>query len=361
MGTYLFRILFICFTACYVFGQNEEDSTETKDFGIFGYPYAFYSPETDLAFGVGGMVYFRTTKDPDIELSNVVLSGYYTINNQYTINLTPELYLSKSGDYFKGDFFYGKFLDKFYGYGSQSPEIPNPDYLTNDFNAYFYFQKNITKNIEVGVIYDYFNSTISDKKENELLLNDEVVGTDGGVSSGLGFSAAWDSRDYVYVSTRGWYYYFSSVFYSKAFGSTYDFNEYTLDLREFYHFIQDHVLAFQGYAKIARGNPPFYEVPRLGGGVTMRGYFEGRYRDEIYLTMQMEYKTMLFWKIGGVLFGGLGDVAREFNNFKMTNLKYSYGFGLRYAFDLEERLTIRADFGFGKNTSGVYFSMQEAF
>jgi outer membrane protein assembly factor BamA len=361
MGTYLFTILFICFPACNVFGQNEEDSTETKDFGIFGYPYAFYSPETNLAFGVGGMLYFRSIKDTDIELSNIVLSGYYTINNQYTINLTPELYLSKSGDYFKGDFFYGKFLDKFYGYGSQSPEIPNPDYLTHDFNAYFYFQKNITENIEVGIIYDYFNSTIVDTKENPYLLNEGVFGINGGVSSGIGFSAAWDSRDYVYVSTRGWYYYFSSVFYSKAFGSDYDFNEYTIDLREFYHIIQGHVLAFQTYGKFAKGNPPFYEVPRLGGGTTMRGYFEGRYRDNNYITLQMEYKTILFWKIGGVLFGGLGDVAAKFSHFKMMNIKYSYGFGLRYAFDLEERLTIRADFGFGKNTSGVYFSMQEAF
>ena len=93
----------------------------------------------------------------------------------------------------------------------------------------------------------------------------------------------------------------------------------------------------------------------------MRGYFEGRYRDKIYLTAQMEYKTLLFWKIGFVIFGGMGDVASEFDHFKMKNAKYSYGFGLRYAFDFDERLTIRADFGFGKNTSGVYFSMQEAF
>jgi len=162
MRTLHFTILLIFLTTLNFHGQTKEDSTETKDFGVFGYPYAFYSPETDLAFGVGGMLYFRSIKDADIELSNIVLSGYYTINNQYTINLTPELYLSKSGDYFKGDFFYGKFLDKFYGFGSQSPEISNPDYLTEDFNAYFYFQKNITENIEVGIIYDYFNSTIID-------------------------------------------------------------------------------------------------------------------------------------------------------------------------------------------------------
>jgi len=45
----------------------------------------------------------------------------------------------------------------------------------------------------------------------------------------------------------------------------------------------------------------------------------------------------------------------------LKEFKYSYGFGFRYIFDKEERLTVRADFGFGKNTSGIYFAMQETF
>jgi len=345
----------------HLFGQSDEDSSDARKVRVFGYPYAFYSPETELAFGVGGMLYFRTINDPNIELSNIILSGYYTLNDQYKFTLNPELYLSSSGDYFTSNLSYGKYLDKFYGYGGQSPEIDNPDYLTQDFNAYFYFQKNITENIEVGIIYDYLNASIIDQKENLYLLNDVVVGTDGGVSSGFGFSAVWDSRDFIHLTSGGRYYYFSATFYSQAFGSDYDFNEFTVDLREYYHFRKGHGFDFQGYGKIAQGDSPFYEVPRLGGGTTMRGYFEGRYRDKIYLAFQIEYKTFLFWKLGAVLFGGMGDVAGDFNDFKMTNLKYSYGFGLRYVFDEKERLTVRADFGFGANTNGVYFSMQEAF
>ena len=216
-----------------MFGQTEEDSTDLTKVSVFGYPYAFYTPETQLAFGLGGMLYFRTIRDSSIELSNIILSGYYTLNDQYKFTLSPELYLSKSGDYFSSNLSYGKYLDKFYGYGSQSPEIDNPDYLTKDFNAYFYFQKNITINIKVGIIYDYLNSTIVDKQENPYLLTDAVAGTEGGTSSGIGVTAAWDSRDFVYISTRGWYYYFSSVFYSKAFGGDFDFNEFVFDLREF--------------------------------------------------------------------------------------------------------------------------------
>jgi len=95
----------------------------------------------------------------------------------------------------------------------------------------------------------------------------------------------------------------------------------------------------------------------------MRGYYEGRYRDRNYVAAQTEYKTWLVkkWDLGVVLFGGVGDIAYELNDLKVKNFKYSYGFGFRYIFNAKERLTVRADFGFGKNTSGVYFAMQEAF
>jgi len=354
--TAIILLISICLSA-----QSDEDSTGTKSFGMFGFPYAFYSPETELAFGLGGMMYFRLGDHPKIELSNIVISGYYTINNQYKFTITPELYLSKSGDFISSDFYYGKFIDKFYGSGGQSEEIDTADYITNDIGVYINYQKNLTENIEVGVIYDYLKSDVTNKKQNPFLNNNIYRGSDGGISSGLGFSVAWDSRDYAYLSTRGWYYYASMVSYSKAFGSDFDFNEFIFDLREFYQLYKGQVVAFQFYGKFARGYPPFYELPRLGGGTTMRGYYEGRFRDRNYFSMQMEYKQALFWKIGIVVFGGFGDVAGHINQFKMKQLKYSYGLGLRYIFDLDERLTVRADFGFGRNTSGVYFSMQETF
>lgn len=339
---------------------QDEDSTATKNFGVFGYPYAFYSPETNLAFGLGGMMYFRLDQDPGIELSNIVVSGYYTVNNQYKFTITPELYFS-TGDLVSSDLYFGKFIDKFYGYGGNTEEIDTADYITKDFRFYTNYQKNLTERVVVGVIYDFLKSDVSDKKSNPYLNNNLVLGHEGGISSGLGVSFAYDSRDFTYISTRGWYYYASLTSYSKSLGSDYDFNKFVFDFREFYRPFKGHVFAFQGYGKIVTGNPPFYEMPRLGGGTNMRGYYEGRYRDRNYLTMQMEYKTRLFWKFGGVLFGGMGDVAGDFKHFRMKDVKYSYGFGLRFLFDEKERLTIRADFGFGKNTSGVYFSMQETF
>lgn len=343
--------------------QTDVDTSETDGVTFFGYPYAFYTPETNFAVGAGGMMYFRTSKIPGLNLSSILLSGYYTINKQYSLTLAPELYFSQNKYLVRGEFTFGKYLDKFYGYGSNSEEIENPDYFTQDFGVNLNFQADVSERFEIGAIYDYLNTNVIDKENNPFLLNDAVLGSNGGISSGLGIKFVWDSRDYIYLPTSGGLYIFSVIYYDKVLGSDFKFNDYLFDLRRYFKLAKGHLLTVQLYGNFTGGEPPFYEMPRLGGSVTMRGYFEGRYRDRYFVTAQTEYKTWLVkkWKLGVVLFGGIGDVAYNFTDFITRDFKYSYGFGFRYVFDEKERLTVRADFAFGKNTSGVYFAMQEAF
>jgi outer membrane translocation and assembly module TamA len=95
----------------------------------------------------------------------------------------------------------------------------------------------------------------------------------------------------------------------------------------------------------------------------MRGYFYGRYRDKAYMTAQAEYRRHLWWKLGGVVFLGFGQVGPELSAYRLDSFHSSYGFGLRYLFNPEEHVNIRVDFGFGRNdtTTGVYFGVEEAF
>ncbi len=343
--------------------NGQVDSTDQSGLDFFGYPYLFYTPETNFAFGAGGILYFRTSKHKSLNLSSVLLSGYYTINNQYNIILNPEIYFAKNKYLSTGKFNFGKFLDKFYGFGSNSEEITNPEYLTNSFGINLNFQADIIENFQIGGIYDFLFTEIIDKKSNPFLIDNLVIGSDGGLSSGLGFKLVWDSRDYIYLPTEGGYNIFSVIYYGSILGSDYTFNEYLVDLRRYLKVAKEHVVTFQIYGNFASGEPPFYEMPRLGGSITMRGYYQGRYRDRYFICAQMEYKTWLIkkWKLGVVGFYGIGDVAYKFNDFVIKEFKHSLGFGLRYVFDEAERLTVRADFAFGNNSSGVYFAMQEAF
>jgi outer membrane protein assembly factor BamA len=197
--------------------------------------------------------------------------------------------------------------------------------------------------------------------ENVLLSDRNLIGFDGGISSGIGFSTLWDTRDNIFYPTTGGYYEMKVVYSSKLFGSDYDFNNYEINFRRYQQLTGTHILAIQFYMNLIRGYPPFYELARLGGQNIMRGYYEGRYSAQNYFTIQTEYRTQLFWRLGAVLFLGIGDVENRVSDYSIKYIKPSYGFGIRYMMDEVEKLNLRVDVGFGKGTMGVYFSIEEAF
>jgi len=60
-------------------------------------------------------------------------------------------------------------------------------------------------------------------------------------------------------------------------------------------------------------------------------------------------------------FVGFGDVAKDIGGFALKNFKRSVGIGMRYLLVPAEKLGLRLDFGWGKNSSGFYPALSEAF
>jgi hypothetical protein len=78
--------------------------------------------------------------------------------------------------------------------------------------------------------------------------------------------------------------------------------------------------------------------------------------------LQGEYRQFFSKRFGFVLFGGVGNVAENLIDYRFDNLKYSYGAGLRFKFNQEQKVNLRVDFGFGNDGNrGIYFGIQEAF
>jgi len=113
------------------------------------------------------------------------------------------------------------------------------------------------------------------------------------------------------------------------------------------------------------GSSPFYLLPELGNDALMRGYYEGRYRDRNLLAGQTELRYRVSDRFGIVGFLGTGEVAHS--SFSADQLKPNYGGGLRYFFDTEKGLSIRADYGFGQKPAGepreqgFYIALGESF
>jgi outer membrane protein assembly factor BamA len=357
-----------------VIAQEKQDSTRailkkeilrTHKTSIKAFPYVYYTPETELAFGVGGIITFYTSEYRLLRPSKLTLSGYYSTRKQYKITLAPELYMARNSLFLSTNLNFGEYVDKFWGIGNDTPDIENEDYDSRSWGVLLSFQfppllKFMPQN-KSGIIFDYYDYMITNPRDNPFLLSGEITGSKGGISSGIGLALVWDTRNQIFYPTKGGFYQAKAIYYLKTIGSTYDFNFYEVDLRKYLGFKGSSVLAFQIFASFARGTPPFYELSMLGGSHIMRGYFQGRYRDKNYLAGQAEYRTALWRRFGLVVFAGLGDVESELRNFRIRDAKVSSGFGFRFLFDKNQKINIRVDFGFGRDTRGVYFGLEEAF
>ncbi|MCZ6701608.1 MAG: BamA/TamA family outer membrane protein [Ignavibacteria bacterium] len=339
------------------------DSIVKKKVSINGYPYVFYTPETQLAFGAGGIVVFYTKSgDTILKPSKLGFGGYYSTTNQYKLSVNPALYFNENKLFISTPVSFGVFNDKFWGIGNDTQETGNEQYERENISASLIIQSPpiLFSADRSGFIFDYDKTTITDKKENELLINDSIPGIKGGEIYGFGYDLTWDTRDNIFFPNKGGYQYFKLIVYPGF--SDYNFGLFELDISHYYSFKKDHVFAFNLFVASTLGSAPFYKMPALGGLKRMRGYFNGRYRDNFYATIQVEYRQYFYKRFGFVAFGGLGDVSSELITFNFDALKYSLGGGLRYLFNKKQKINLRMDIAIGQDgNTGIYFGLEEAF
>ena len=75
---------------------------------------------------------------------------------------------------------------------------------------------------------------------------------------------------------------------------------------------------------------PFYFQPTLGGARNLRGYREFRYRDQNSLLLGAEYRWEAWWAMDAAFFMDAGTVAPTRRGLAISDMKVSYGFGLRF-------------------------------
>jgi len=260
-----------------------------------------------------------------------------------------------------GSMIYIKYPQKFFGIGNKTPDGYEENYSSRAFRVSVDAVRKISGSISGGISFFYETRTLSEFKPNGLLEAGTILGSRGGTTLGTGIVVHWDTRDNTFTPTAGRYCQFSLRASSPKLGSDFDFSRLVLDLREYISITEATVLAAQALATIVNGSAPFHKLAELGGSGIMRGYYEGRYRDRKLLAGQLEYRFPIYWRFNGVVFAGLGDVSPTLSRFRLNDVKPSYGLGVRYMFDPNEKLSLRLDFGFGRNVSGMYITATEAF
>ena len=94
------------------------------------------------------------------------------------------------------------------------------------------------------------------------------------------------------------------------------------------------VLSFRGHVQHASEKDgqqiPFFMLPSVGGGSTLRGYSSWRFRDQNSVVMQAEWRIMVNRYLDLAVFYDTGKVAARTKDLDFDDLKDDLGFGLRF-------------------------------
>ena len=338
------------------------DTTPTRQILIF--PVIARSIETDWSFGVATSATFHLSKNDTVtRTSNMQGIALYSLKKQTVLALNGAEYFKKEHFILNEQISYSYFPDNFWGIGNNTPDSAVEDYSFKQYYVYLHLMRHLGKRCYIGLLYELQNVMQVDYTPNGIFDKENVAGRKPYLISGAGLSFTYDTRTEAFSPDKGTFAQFYFNHFGKLTGSDYDYTNIVLDYRKFFRLYKQQVLALQGYFFGNVGSEvPIRSLASFGGNNSMRGYYDGRYRDKNQLVFQGEYRMPVYKKWGIVVFGSTGDVSNTFTNYSLNDLKYSYGAGIRFAISKKEKLNLRLDYGIGQgNNNGLYFQLGEAF
>ncbi|AHJ96082.1 BamA/TamA family outer membrane protein [Hymenobacter swuensis] len=340
-------------------------------------PIVFYQQETGLAGGAAILPVWRFGKDTTVRKSNARLIAWISQEKQTTVQLTHTIFTKEEKFYFSGEASYYDLAFNYYGRGNETDKDVESHI---QYPLIVFDEKALVKvvpNLFVGVRYRYTDLGKVELKDQEgntapyyAIPAEQRAGY---VTSGVGPALLYDGRDNVLATYTGNFVDAHVLFNGGGLGSDYNFTRYMVDARHFNPLFGSNntILALQFLGQYHTGSVPFREWggmgATLGGSLynnayLMRGIYEARFRDRQFTTAQAEIRQKLFWRIDGVLFGAVGQVAPALDDYKLDAMKFAGGVGGRFRFNRRDRLNIRLDYGVGSGgNSGIIFAVGEAF
>jgi outer membrane protein assembly factor BamA len=346
---------------------NQDPATTAAVDSILGtsitpLPVIFYSPETQLAFGGAATILYRaegsTLRDRPSTFTPALI---YTTRGQVLFFLGGSVYGAGNRDELSPGLSYRKFPDSFYGIGNDTDADGGQDYTDEGWTVYADYQHELVSRWRAGAGMNFANSSITGTQATDMLETENIPGQMGGQVVGIGFLGGWDGRDNISFPRRGQYHQLSVRVHDEAWGSDFDFTLSSLDLRAYLPLARSSTVALRALGQSSSGEVPFQTMPALGGDQLLRGYYAGRFRDNALLAVQGELRLHVWRRMGMVVFGAAGQVAPELSGLGMGRFHGSLGAGLRMLLVRDEGLNLRCDYGIGSDSTGLYFSLGEAF
>lgn len=328
-------------------------------------PIVFKTPETGWAGGLSGSISFNTTPKArqSTRTSVIQLLSVFTERKQNVQAIDATIYLPKENYVLSQQLSHSQFPENFWGIGPNTKNSSEERYTFEQVSATSHLKRRTYSRFFIGGIIDFqtvfkinslknggvFDTTFFNGKTNNHIL-------------GLGLSASIDTRDNGFCPSKGMFLQTSITAFHKELLSSYTFQRFIIDFRFFKTTFKNQVIAVQLYNYLTTGNTPLRNLAMLGGANNLRGFYQGRYRDQSMFSVIGEYRAFVYWRISACVFGGIGDVYSGEHTVNLKNVKASFGAGLRFALLAKEKLNLRLDYGYAdKYNKGFYFTVAESF
>lgn len=359
----------------------QTDTLAHKSF-FFPLPVLGYSQETGLE--IGAVLFYSFFTDhaspaPATRNSTARLISTFTTNSQFKVDLKGDIWTRDNLYHVKSNLRYHNFPYYFYGIGDQTAYEERSLINQKRYKLGLEAERLLARNFYAGISLEYQHDEYEAKEASGIYPDMDLTDKAGGYVTFVGLTAIYDNRDNQNYTHSG-YYFRANIAGAPRFMSERALTRIELEGRSFFPLWPGGHLGVHAQFTALRGETlPFYLLPEMGDDLLMRGYYTGRYREQNYLAMQTEYRHFidpgvrikiafldLQPKFALAAFGGTGTVYPN-GNFQFSALKPNYGIGVRYFFEEQSRLTIRADYGWGekrpgeKRQGGFYLSFREAF
>lgn len=354
-------LLFLLFIKSPLSVIAQQDYTKKPTKAIFILPLVYYTPETRWVFGVGGATNFSLGDSIDTYESQAVFGVAYSLRKQFLSYANWRIFTPQNKNLFSGEVGWYDYVYFFYGIGNEVKESDSETYSARFPRLRFDYAKQISPSSYLGVktVLDQYSFSGFDPAGK--LANEDFIGKEGGWNVGLGPSFIIDSRDNPIYPGSGWFSETYFLRFGKPWGGDYPYWEIGGDLRNYRSLSQSVIWANQIAAKITTGETPFFALPLLGGNRSLRGLFEGKYRDSNVAFFQSEIRKSIGNRWGLVGFAGVGNVFSDLNSIA-DRAKIAYGAGGRFRLSKAKKLNLRLDLAHSPNEGmQFYFTFGEAF
>lgn len=347
-----------------LFSKLNLDTLTNRNLRFLPLPSIIITPETGLKGGVFVDYFYKTreSKGKTVRPSLSWVQALYSTRRQFTAEAYTSTYTSREKYYV---FFRGGFISNYERYwGLTKPSVENNQYAEVTYNRVYAqakVQRNLGKKFFAGVSLYFGDYSRSKFLQKESIVAIPPPGNNNSRIAAAGISFTADKRDNQFSPTKGFFADGTVTANYDLQNKQYAYTLITTDIRK-YNETGRHIFAHQLYTSLATDEMPLFEKARIGGSNMMRGFFQGRFRDNNLWALQTEYRYKLNRFLKLAVFASAGNTAPTINSIFSQQIQASGGAGLRLLINKEKKIYFRSDIAVtGNGMLGYYFRIGDAF